>query len=367
MLVDWGFALVILFYSGGLIYFWLGWEKNPYTLTSDSKEPVSILIAVRNEASHISKLLKDLSNQTYKGAIEIVVINDHSTDNTLLCLKNAGGDMPSLRVFNLKEYKGKKAAIELGVRKSTNELLLTIDGDCRVGAEWVAAMVGAFSKTTQLVSGPVMFNRKTFFEKLQQLEFLSLVGSGGSFIGWAQPVLANGANLAFKKAAFYMVNGYDGNKNKASGDDVFLLHKINNAYSNAITFAKNNKAIVTTFPQPNLGSFVQQRVRWAGKWRAYSDVLPKAIALVVFLQALAFIVLPIVVAMGYLELFTGLQLVLIKLFFDFIFYKKLADFFSIKIGVIEFFSLQLIYPIYVVFSALLSFKKHYIWKGRKVS
>jgi biofilm PGA synthesis N-glycosyltransferase PgaC len=67
--------------------------------------------------------------------------------------------------------------------------------------------------------------------------------------------LCNGANLAFTKDAFTATGGYDGNEHIASGDDEFLMRKIEAKYSNGIRFNNNPENVVTTYPQKTINSF----------------------------------------------------------------------------------------------------------------
>jgi hypothetical protein len=59
-----------------------------------------------------------------------------------------------------------------------------------------------------------------------------------------KPNMCNGANIAYPKAVFEEVNGFDGNEHIASGDDEFLMHKIAEKYPNQIVFAHYQPNIV---------------------------------------------------------------------------------------------------------------------------
>lgn len=61
------------------------------------------------------------------------------------------------------------------------------------------------------------------------------------------------------------VNGYEGNEQYASGDDMFLIEKMSMAFPGKIAFAKSLQATVYTGGKKNWSSFFKQRLRWAGK------------------------------------------------------------------------------------------------------
>ena len=79
----------------------------------------------------------------------------------------------------------------------------------------------------------------------QQLDFLSLQGATIGSFGIKKPFMCNGANFAYTKAFFKELNGFEGNENIASGDDVFLLQKAIQRDKNDVDFLKS-KSIVQT-------------------------------------------------------------------------------------------------------------------------
>ena len=83
--------------------------------------------------------------------------------------------------------------------------------------------------------------------------------------------MCNGANLAYTRKVFEVVNGFKGIDDIASGDDMLLLTKVRERFPEGVHFVKSRAATVLTPPQPDLGAFVNQRLRWASKSRKYDD------------------------------------------------------------------------------------------------
>lgn len=367
MMIEWLFTFLIISYCLFIVYLWLGWERIPIIANENKNSSVCVVIPIRNEAVNIIKLLDDLKNQIYDNQLYVLIVDDHSEDNSERLINESISDFPNFKLILLIETEGKKAALTKGIENTKAEIILTIDGDCRAPTTWVNTMVNAFSTTTQFVSGPVKFNNEYgFFKKMQQLEFTSLIGSGASLIGWDKPIMANGANMGFRRKAFLKARGFKGNEKTASGDDVFLLHKIANAYPESIGFVKQEEAIVETKSQPTLKAFVQQRIRWASKWKAYTNLFTKTIALLIFIVSLSLLAFPFLVVFHKSSLFLWVNLIVIKSFFDFFFIRKIMHFLGGKINLKAFIILQLIYPFYVVLTALFSLQKTYQWKDRNV-
>lgn len=88
---------------------------------------ISIIVPAFNVEKYILKCLESLSNQTYSN-IEIIIINDGSTDNSGVICKtySAGNDKFSL--FHQKN-SGVSVARNLGIEKATGDYLLFVDPD----------------------------------------------------------------------------------------------------------------------------------------------------------------------------------------------------------------------------------------------
>src|SRR5690606_3333641 len=150
----------------------------------------------------------------------------------------------------LNSYK--KKAIAKAIESCRGELIVTTDADCRMGTQWLKTIVGYFEQQDlYMLSSPVVYSEeKSFFERLQTLEFLYLIGLGAAGIGNGKPTTCNGANLAYRKDVFLELGGFNGIDNLASGDDELLLHKVAEKYADRIGFCKSREAIVYTDAKP---------------------------------------------------------------------------------------------------------------------
>ena len=140
---------------------------------------VSVVIAMRNESKHVNRLLEEITNQMYsKKKYEIIIVNDHSTDETLELLHQFKS--PLIKVFSLQENEGgKKRAVKKAVSIAKGDIIITTDADCSVKPYWISKIAACFiDKKIKLVAGPVAFyNSNNIFCDLQSLEFSSLIGS----------------------------------------------------------------------------------------------------------------------------------------------------------------------------------------------
>jgi biofilm PGA synthesis N-glycosyltransferase PgaC len=362
-------SVIIIAYVLLIIAFWLGWEKSqPCRELSEEPPSVSIIIAVRNEEENIVSLLTDISQQAYPlQLLEVVIVDDHSTDATVRRIQEFSSEAAfSIVLDNLRVEEGKKAAINKAVALSKNEIILTTDGDCRADTGWISSMTSCFGNADiQLVSGPVrMPAHDSFWQRIQSIEFSSLISAGAATLTLGWPTMANADNLAYRKAALEKVNLQEG-QNTSSGDDIFLLHEIGRIYNNGVVFCRDQKAIIDTESASVISLFFNQRKRWAGKWQFYYDMPTILLAVFVFFVNLAVLSLPLLVFFNRISLLLAANLFVVKFVFEYLFLKEVQKFFNSKILLHEFIILDIIYPAYVTLVALAGLGGTYIWKDRK--
>ena len=354
-----------------------GWEETnkPFSgqQTASYTPFISVIIAVRNEEKNIPRLLKCISNQSYsKDHFEVIIVDDHSEDNTVMVIDNAiAKDIGNVQIIKPdfteeKNHTPKKAALIKGINASRGTIIMMTDGDCWFDKDWIKSVSTAFyNDNTMFVAGAVALNGGTnILSKIQALEFSSLIGTGGAFIGLNYPIMCNGANLAFRKDAFLKVNGYRGFAEETSGDDVFLMQKIHRVYEHSITFLKDQKSIVYSHTLNNVSELINQRKRWASKWDKYllpfSGVIP-IFLFIHYLSIIAMIVYAIIFPQFFLE---AVILLITKVILDGILLKKVMDFCKLKFDFLTFLFSEFLYPFYAIFIGISVQFGDYNWKGR---
>lgn len=267
-----GFSLLYVLLQ---IYYLIYWNRTP-SLSIPSNSPphegVTIVIIAHNEAHSIGRCLDGLLHQHYPDHLfEIIVVDDHSTDPTLEIVTGIPND--HIRTFQLKDYPEyikapayKKSGITLAVHKARFETIVITDADCAHEEHWLETVMHSFDDKMVFQAAPViLIPGRSLLEKMQETEQLTLMLITGAGIHSGIHYMANGANMAFRKTAFLQVNGYEGNEQYASGDDMFLIEKMSMAFPGKISFAKSLQSTVYTEGKKDWTSFFKQRLRWAGK------------------------------------------------------------------------------------------------------
>lgn len=332
---------------------------------------VSVLIAARNEEAHIGATISDILAQNFPSELlEVIVVDDHSIDRTseIVLSYEARG----VRLIRLNEDKAlnsyKKKAISEAISRASGELIVTTDADCRMNSDWLKTVVLFYEKNgLKLVSSPVAyFRERAFFQEVQTLEFLYLIGLGASSIGHRMPTTCNGANLAYRKDVFLELGGFKGIDDLASGDDELFLQKVAERYPESVGFCKSPAAVVYTYAKENLSQFIEQRKRWASKSTRYKNKKFVALGVSIWLFNVLFLS-GIAVAFIHPQYWwlVGLSF-LLKFLPELFFLMPLCSFINRRQLIWYLPILTVIHPVYMVYIGIAGNSGKYNWKGRMV-
>lgn len=289
ILCGFGYTLLLLWWSRG----WkraLPDQRSP-SESSGSTPFVSVVIAVRNESANIPLLIESLRQQSYPASsCEWILVDDHSTDETYgLLLREKDLRMHTVRLDT--GQKGKKAALSAGIRISRGEWIVTTDADCRLHPDWLTYLVRfGESKHAEMVCGLVACEvEKKFLHEFQAMEIALLQVCGAGSLAQDFPLLNTGASLAFKKATWNEVSGYDSHRNISSGDDTFLMLDFSRFFPGRVRPQVSVESIVWTHPVDSWYSLFQQRLRWMSKTRHYRLGYIHLSGLIISLSAMSYV------------------------------------------------------------------------------
>jgi 4,4'-diaponeurosporenoate glycosyltransferase len=137
---------------------------------------LSVLIPARNEAATLPKLLASLARQRLQPD-EVIVIDDHSDDDTAAIARSAAAELP-LQVIQPPplppDWCGKTWALHHGVRASRGELLLFLDADTEPEPEFIERLLARQEALGGLVSVQPYHRTEKPYEQLSVL--FNLVG-----------------------------------------------------------------------------------------------------------------------------------------------------------------------------------------------
>jgi cellulose synthase/poly-beta-1,6-N-acetylglucosamine synthase-like glycosyltransferase len=363
------------------MWFYTKWFKQltPFTVPNQFQPSTtfSIIIPARNEEANIGACLNSILQQAYPANLfEVIVIDDHSTDETSSIVQTWQKQHTNIRLIKLvDELDGrllnsyKKKAIENAIGYATGNWIITTDADCHVGPKWLSSYAALIeTKQPAFVAAPVRFtNDGSILQTFQYVDFMVLQGITAASVNAGFHNMCNGANLAYKKTTFYEVNGFRGIDNIASGDDMLLMNKIQKIYPKQVAFLYSQDAIVSTHPMPSWKSFFNQRIRWASKTEQFQrkDKKVFAVLVMVYLFNAALLGFPLLAFFNTHYLVYWFLLLAAKTLSETMFALPVARFFNQ--GFIWWFPfLQPLHIGYIVISGWLGKFGTYHWKGRRV-
>lgn len=100
---------------------------------------VSIIIPVYNCEKYIGKCLESVLGQTYKN-VEIIVIDDGSTDQSLEVINRTVQGNPNVKVIH-QENQGLSATRNKGLENATGDYIAFLDGDDYLGESYIERLI----------------------------------------------------------------------------------------------------------------------------------------------------------------------------------------------------------------------------------
>jgi cellulose synthase/poly-beta-1,6-N-acetylglucosamine synthase-like glycosyltransferase len=334
-----------------------------------------VVVAARNEEKFISRLVYDLSHQTYpKDKYEIIIANDGSSDSTAHILDTHQNNIDNLFVLHIKEtpqgFSPKKFALHSAINHSQGDIILATDADCRVGSRWIETMISYFRKDVGFVIGFSQFGRKheslSLLEKIQAFDFMQMMGAAIGSCNLGFPLAASGQNMGYRRQAYNDVGGYERIAHRISGDDVLLLQLIRKETGYKVVFGDHPSSFATSKAEPTIKDFINQRQRWAsnGSYQLRMNKLFFAYLLMVYLYHVVLLIATPLLLFSAAHLNVLLLCYAIKLSSELAIAMNSARIFR-RTDLLLYFPLWFLIQIpYIVFVGGLGLFAKFDWKGR---
>ncbi len=233
----------------------------PSMKSSNSQEPVSIIMAARNEASNLALNLPDILDQDYSD-YQIIIIDDHSNDGTEKVIqKMDDADRKIMRYKSNQNAQGKKQAIKQGIALSQHDVLLMTDADCRPLSDlWIRSMTGALSDPEHgIVLGYSPYKmRKGLLSLWVHFENWLI---GVQYLSYALrriPYMGVGRNLLYRKSLLSpeMIKAYE---HLLSGDDDLTIMQMADKHNTTICIDPDS--FVETEAPDSFSAYLKQKRR----------------------------------------------------------------------------------------------------------
>ncbi|MGI8705902.1 MAG: glycosyltransferase [Sphingomicrobium sp.] len=228
---------------------------------------VTILIAAYQEEAAIADTLRTIAQEDYSGPIEVLVLNDGSTDRTAEAAVEAVEELSfatnaEVRIINFPANRGKAAVLNAGLQQAAHDLVVTIDADSRLNADALTDIVERLLSdppNTQAVAGAILVrnSRENLITGAQEWDYFQGIAAVKRMQSLYQGTLvAQGAFSIYRKQALLEVGGWP----DCVGEDIVLSWALlNRGYR--IGYAED--AIAWTNAPNTFRQFARQRHRWS--------------------------------------------------------------------------------------------------------
>ena len=233
---------------------------------------ITVVIACKNEEESIRRTIDCVYRSDYPSdRLEVIAVNDGSTDDTLKEMSQSAREHPSLKVVNFKANQGKRQGMAIGARMAKGEILVYIDSDSFVRPDGLYKIVqGFYDSAVGAVCGHanVTNARVNALTKMQEVRYFvafRVIKAAESLFSTVS--CFSGCFAAYRRK--YVMDILDPWLNQkflgipaTFGDDRsltnFMLRKYRVIY--------HAEAVCTTLVPEKYGVFFRQQLRWKKSW-----------------------------------------------------------------------------------------------------
>jgi cellulose synthase/poly-beta-1,6-N-acetylglucosamine synthase-like glycosyltransferase len=314
----------------------------------NKNEPVkfSIIIAAKNEAENLGKLIPVLSKINYpEQDFEVIIVDDNSKDETFKRAKELISGLNNFSIVGVEntKYEGKRGALDYGISLAKYPNILITDADCLPEKNWLQYCSIKFDEGCEFLFGVApFFQRKTLVNKISCFENFRNSILAFSAMNFGLPYSASARNFGFKKVSFEKIGGYKNTVGTISGDDDLLLREAVK-YNLKICPLTSPGSFVYSRTKKSFSEYFSQRSRHTQTSFYYP--LKQKLALTIWHSMnIAFIFSPLLISLSTLFAIPFF----VKLIFDISTGTFLLQKFGYRFSIFEIIYLQIIYEIFLV-------------------
>ena len=254
-------------------------------------EPISIIICAKNERDNLLEFLPLYLNQNYP-RFEVIVVNDHSVDDTEDVLKAFALQFKHLKIVTVPDndrfFGSKKFALTLGIKAAQYDRILLTDADCKPTSQNWAKTMSSYDKNKKIILGYGGYEKqKGLLNKLIRFETFYTALQYLSFALGKIPYMGVGRNLAYHSELFFNNKGFASHQHILSGDDDLFINEVATKYNTQIVI--HSEAQTISKPKETFKAWFRQKRRHLTTGKHYQFKHKFMLGLLQFTQYLFFV------------------------------------------------------------------------------
>ncbi len=282
---------------------------------------VSVLVSCRNEEIDLPDCIDSLLNIDYpKDLLEIILVNDFSTDGTPELLKKAASENDHVKYYSSEELpethlKAKARGIHNAASQATGDWFFITDADCRVPSTWIRHMLDGVEDKHGIITACMETLNPSFVSTMEKIVGFGKMVFAFGIAGYGLSFFALGPNMAIRKEAYLKSGGLE-KANFLIAEDIALF-KMANSLGYQVKYHFDQYTLIHLTPVNTYQQLISQQVRWikggfeGDKMQAIDKILIGLI--LVFLPLVFLMIYAVITNPEYLLIFGSL-----KFFSDFI-------------------------------------------------
>jgi cellulose synthase/poly-beta-1,6-N-acetylglucosamine synthase-like glycosyltransferase len=360
-----------MLYFGSLLLMIRGYRLISGTSNQTLTPVVTVIVSFHNEEKNIRELTECLKKIDYPhGKLELLFVNDRSTDDTGELLNKISGELPGCRIIEINDLRDdfapKKFALDSAIRQAGGEIILLTDADGRPGKDWVHSMVSGFGENVGMVIGYAPYSGRpagqSFMHQILGIEYFTHAAVAAATAGLGYPATCVGTNLAYRRSLYLQIDGFGPFRHIHTGDDDLFLQRVRDETNWKILYNLDPRSFVPNAPPGTLRQFHNQRIRYASKGFIYPAFFTAALTSFYFFNLLLFAA-PLLLVLKVLAPLTVIMILLLKLTADYIFLESASKAFTYPITGWLLPLTSLLHIPYVLYFGLMAYIRRFEWGG----
>ena len=227
---------------------------------------VSVLISCRNEEIDLPSCITSLTKLDYpKDQLQVILVDDHSTDSTASILQNAASQYDHFEFYSYTEFeethlKAKARGISRAASRARGDWLFITDADGQIPSTWIKHMLWNLKDDCGMIVGMTETINSDLLSSLEKTAGIFTLPFGFGLAGWGLKLIGLGPNMAVRRRVYEKAGGLEGAHFEVAED--MAIFKMAQDNKSNIIYRADQYTTIKLAPVPSYEHLLSQQRRW---------------------------------------------------------------------------------------------------------